>query len=253
MPSQPALEIVDDLQFLQGVKEAIVKQTVVPNVVFPEKTESAIRSLFSSAVQAEGVIDLFAMQDEEKNISIFDEKFAEEIQRSKFKNFAVDSIRKLLDQEIAVRMKTNKARYETMLTLLTDLIEKYENNVISSAEIIKRLLEIAGEIKQLDEEGFALGLSPEEIAFYDSLTANPDFKKAGIDIKEFVQELTKRIRRDLAIDWTNNETIKARIRQNVRLLLIQKGIVQPQQTEKMIEYIYLETVRVYQEFVPAYA
>jgi len=147
-------------------------------------------------------------------------------------------------------MRTNKARYETMLTLLTELIEKYENNVISSAEIIKRLLEIADEIKKLDQESLSLGLSPEEITFYDTLAGDPDLKKAGIDIKEFVKELTKRIRRDLTIDWTNNETIKARIRQNVRLLLLQRGFVEQMQTERLIESIYQETVRVYREYLP---
>jgi len=188
-----------------------------------------------------------------KKVGIFDEKFKEEIKKSQYQNLAVDTVRKLLDQEIVTRMRTNKARYETMLTMLTDLIEKYENNVISSAEIIKKLLEIADEIKKLDQEGQALGLSGEEITFYDTLAADPDLKNAGINIQEFVKDLTKRIRRDLTIDWTNNETIKARIRQNVRLLLIQRGIVQQQQTERLIDCIYQETVRVYREYTPAYA
>ena len=86
--------------------------------------------------------------------------------------------------------------------------------------------------------------------FYDTLEKNPDLKNAGIDIKEFVKELTKRIRRDLAIDWTNNEAVKARIRQNVRLLLLQKGIIEEMQTKRLIESIYLETVRVYREYLP---
>lgn len=253
MPGQAAMNIVSDVQFFQAIKEGIHKQTVVPKTIFPEEKESAIRALVHNAIEAEGVIDLFSSRGEKKSISIFDEKFAEEIKKSQFKNLAVDTVRKLLDQEIISRMRTNKARYETMLTMLTELIEKYENNVISSAEIIKRLLEIADEIKKLDQEGQALGLSSEEITFYDTLAADPDLKKAGINIQEFVKDLSKRIRRDLTIDWTNNETIKARIRQNVRLLLIQKGIVQQQQTERLIECIYQETVRVYREYTPVYA
>ncbi|MDP1689403.1 MAG: DUF3387 domain-containing protein, partial [bacterium] len=143
------------------------------------------------------------------------------------------------------------ARYETMLNLLEGLIEKYENNVISSAEIIKQLLEIADGIKKLDKESRETGLSDEEIIFYDTLQKDPDLENAGIDVKEFVKDLTKRIRRDLAIDWTNNETIKARIRQNVRLLLLQKGIVEEMQTNRLINSIYFETVRVYREYQPA--
>ncbi|MBP9864070.1 type I restriction endonuclease subunit R [Patescibacteria group bacterium] len=253
MPNQAAMDIVSDVQFFQAVREGINKQTVVPKTVFPEEKESAIRSLIHGAIGAEKIIDLFSTQGERKSVSIFDEKFKEEIKKSQYQNLAVDTVRKLLDQEIVTRMRTNKARYETMLTMLTELIEKYENNVISSAEIIKKLLEIADEIKRLDQEGQALGLSGEEITFYDTLAADPDLKNAGINIQEFVKDLTKRIRRDLTIDWTNNETIKARIRQNVRLLLIQRGIVQQQQTERLIDCIYQETVRVYREYAPAYA
>lgn len=252
MPGEEAMKIVSDMQFFQSIREAINKQTVVPHIIFPEATESAIRSLVHDAIQAEGVIDLFTKEGEQKkSISIFDARFADEIKKVKYQNLAIDTVRKMLDQEIKVRSRTNKARYETMLTLLTDLIEKYENNVISSAEIIKHLLEIADEIKKLDAESKELGLSEEEVVFYDTLAADPDLKKAGIDIKEFVKELTKRIRRDLAIDWTNNETIKARIRQNVRLLLLQKGFTELVQTERLIESIYQETVRVYREYLPA--
>ena len=251
MPGEEAMRIAADIQFFQSIKEAINKQTVVPHIVFPEDKESAIRSLIHDSVRAEGVIDLFAKEDgETKSVSIFDERFAEEIKKVKYQNLAIDAIRKMLDQEIKSRSRANKARYETMLTLLTDLIEKYENNVINSAEIIKHLLEIADEIKKLDEESKQLGLSEEEVVFYDTLSADPELKKAGIDIKDFVKDLTKRIRRDLAIDWTNNETIKARIRQNVRLLLLQKGVTELVQTERLIESIYQETVRVYREYLP---
>jgi type I restriction enzyme R subunit len=251
MPGEEAMRLATDIQFFQSIREAINKQTVIPHIIFPEATESAIRSLVQDSVQAEGVIDLFTKEGEErKSISIFDERFSEEIKKVKYQNLAIDTIRKMLDKEISVRSRANKARYETMLTLLTDLIEKYENNVISSAEIIKHLLEIADEIKKLDEESKELGLSSEEVVFYDTLASDPDLKKAGIDIKDFVKDLTKRIRRDLTIDWTNNEVIKSRIRSNVRLLLIQKGITEMMQTERLIESIYQETVRVYREYKP---
>lgn len=250
MPEEEAMNIVTDIQFFQSVRAGINKQTVVPGVVFPEETESAIRDLVHGAVQAEGIIDLFSKEGEQKSISIFDEKFAEEVKKVKFQNLAVDAVRKLLDREIVARMRMNKARYETMLMMLTELIEKYENNVINSSEIIKRLLEIADEIKKLDAEQQGLGMSSEEVTFYDTLASDPDLKKAGINIKDFVKELTKRIRRDLTIDWTNNETIKARIRQNVRLLLLQKGIIEEMQTKRLIESIYQETVRIYREYSP---
>jgi type I restriction enzyme R subunit len=252
MPGEEAMEIAYDVQFFQSIRDALNKQTLIPHIIFPEATESAIRNVLQDSVQAENVVDLFSsLEGEKKSISIFDERFSEEIKKSKYQNLAIDTVRKMLDQEIKTKSRVNKARYETMLTLLTDLIEKYENNVISSAEIIKQLLQIAEEIKALDKESKELGLSEEEVVFYDTLAVDPDLKNAGIDIKDFVKELTRRIRRDLAIDWTNNETIKARIRQNVRLLLLQKGFVEQVQTERLIESIYQETVRVYREYLPA--
>src|SRR3989344_2625145 len=143
MPGEEAMKIVNDLQFFQSIREAIRKQTVLPRAIFPEETESAIRSLMQDSIQAEGIVYLFNVPDQEKkSISIFAEKFVAEMKKSQYHNFAVDSVRKLLDQEIRARMRVNTARYETMLTLLEGLIEKYENNVISSAEIIKQLLEI---------------------------------------------------------------------------------------------------------------
>lgn len=252
MPGEEAMKIANDIQFFQAVKGAINKQTVLPYTIFPEETESAIRDLVQDSIEAEGVIDLFSNENGTKNVvSIFDERFEEEIKKSKFQNLTIEAVRKLLNKEIIGRMRVNKSRYETMLTLLTELIEKYENNVINSSEIIKHLLEIAGDIKKLDQESQEFGLSSEEIVFYDTLQADPDLKNAGIDIKEFVKELTRRVRRDLTIDWMNNENIKARVKQNVRLLLLQKGIVEQMQTERLVQSIYMETVRVYKEFQPA--
>jgi type I restriction enzyme R subunit len=251
MPDEKALTFSSDITFYQAIKEYIKKIGYIPGTIFPEESESAIRNLLDQSMKAEGVINLFGDNQNTKQISIFDKKFEAEIKNVKFKNLAIDATRKLLETEIQSRSKNNKARYETMLDLLKKVIERYENNIISSAEVIKQLLEIADEIKKLDEESQSLGLTPEEITFYDTLQTDPDLKKSGIDIKDFVKELTKRIRRDLTIDWTNNETIKARIRQNVRLLLIQKGITEVMQTERLIESIYMETVRVYREYQPS--
>jgi type I restriction enzyme R subunit len=254
MPGKEAMKIVNDIKFFQSIRDTLKKQTVLSTIIFPEETESAIRSLVQDSIQAEGVIDLFTKDGEErKSISIFDDRFSEEIKKTKYKNFAIDVVRKMLDQEIKIRSKINKTRYETMLNLLTDLIEKYENNIISSAEVIKNLLEIASDIKKMDAQSQELGLSEEEISFYDSLYTDPDLKRVGINVKDFVKDLTKRIRRDLAIDWLNNENIKSRIKQNVRLLLLQKGIIEQMQTERLVQSIFSQTERVYKEYLPAYS
>lgn len=250
LPDEKVIPFSSNILFFQAVKAYIKKNGVVPGTLFPEEKESAIKELLDSTILSEGVIDLFGNNVGQGPISIFDKKFEEEVSKIQFKNLAVDATRKLLEKEIKSRAIGNQARYETMLDLLQKVIDKYENGVISSAEIIKQLLTIAEEIKKLDDESESLGLSPEELTFYDTLQADPDLKKAGIDVKDFVKELTKRIRRDLTIDWTNNETIKARIRQNVRLLLLQKGVAEESQTKRLIESIYMEAARIYREYIP---
>jgi len=135
----------------------------------------------------------------------------------------VETLHKLFEDELRFREKTNILRYKSLLEKLEEIIEEYENNIINSAKVIEELIKLAREIRKAEGAGKDLGLSSEEMAFYDAFSQGKRALKNGI-LKELVKTLVKTIKRDLAIDWTNHEVIKSRIRTNVRLMLLRHNI-----------------------------
>ena len=115
--------------------------------------ESTIKELLSKSIAAEGIIDVFALREKEKpDISILDEKFLEEVRKIKYKNLAIEVLKKLLNDEINLRMRKNAIRYKSLLELLEKIIEEYEGRVISTSKVIERLIELAKEIKKVDKK-----------------------------------------------------------------------------------------------------
>ena len=167
----------------------------------------------------------------------------------KYKNLSVDVLRKLLNDELRVRMKKNLVRYKSLLDMLEDIIEKYENNIINSTKVIEKLIELAKEIKRVEKQGEEVGLSEEEMAFYDAISTGRKAINGNGELKELVRDLVKIIKRDLAIDWMNSEIIKARIRANVKLLLLRKGY-KAEESEKVLDLIYQQAFSLYRDFVP---
>lgn len=251
MPHKEAYEIKNDVDFFKAIRAQIIKQTVVrPISEINFDYESVVKELLSKSITAEGVIDILAIKDKGKiDISILDERFLGEAKKLKYKNLTIEMLRKLLEDEIKSRMRKNKIRFYSLLELLEKVIEDYENRVINSSKVIERLIELAQEIKRADKEAKESGLSEEELAFYDAI-ANKKMVKQDEKIKELVKELVKMIRRDLTIDWTNSEIIKARIRDNVRFLLLRNDF-NPEETEKMTDLIYQQALYLYKDFVPA--
>lgn len=254
MPHHEANKIRNDVTFFQAVKRAIIKRTIVSGSgEIDIEIESAIRELVSKSIAAEGVIDIFAMKDKNKpDVSIFDEKFLEEIKNMKFKNLAIETLRKLLRDELRVRMRKNSVRYKSLMELLEQIIEEYENNIINSTKVIERLIELAKEIKSVEKAGVKIGLSEEEMAFYDIVSSSKKSDLKNGELKDLVKELVKIIKRDLTVDWINNEIIKARIRANVRLLLLQRKLPS-QDSENILDSIYQQAFSLYRDFVPVLA
>ena len=251
MPHREANAIRNEVEFFQAVKRAIIKRTIIRTEGIGLDIESAVRELVSKAISAEGVIDIFDMKGRGKpDISIFDEKFLEEVKNLKYKNLSIDVLRKLLHDELRVRMKTNLVRYKSLLDMLEDIIEKYENNIINSTKVIEKLIELAKEIKKVEKLSEGMGLSEEEMAFYDAISLGKKSINSNVELKELVKDLVKIIKRDLTIDWMNNDIIKARIRANVKLLLLRKGF-KAEESEKVLGLIYQQAFSLYRDFVPA--
>lgn len=255
MPHHEANKIRNEVEFIQTVKNTIRKQMIVtrypPGVGIGEDLDSAIRELISKSIAAEGVIDIFAMEGKKKpNISIFDENFINEIKKVRFKNIAIEVLRKLLRDEIRIRTRKNAIRYKSLMELLENIIEEYENNIINSTEVIERLIKIAEEIKSVEKEGEKLGLSEEEVAFYDAIAdGGTDGIKKDEELKELVKELVKTIKRDLTVDWSNNEVIRSRIRANVRLMLLRNEFSE-EESERLLGSIFQQAVSMFRDYVP---
>lgn len=251
MPHKEAYDIKNDVDFFKAVRGVLIKQTSVRSKAGIEAgLESTIKELLSKSIAAEGIIDIFALKGREKlDISILDERFLEEARKIKYKNLAIEILKKLLNDEINLRMRKNAIRYKSLLELLEKIIEEYEDRIISAAKVIERLIELAKEIKKTDKKAKQMDLSEEELAFYDAIVSrkmiNQDKK-----IKELVKELVKMIRRDLIIDWTNNEIIKARIRDNARLLLLRNQF-RPKEAEEITNLIYQQAFHLYRDYTPA--
>jgi type I restriction enzyme R subunit len=253
MPHREANAIRNEVEFFQAVKRAVIKRTIIRPEGIGSDVESAVRELVSKAISAEGVIDIFDMKGKGKpDISIFDEKFLEEVKNSKYKNLSIDVLRKLLNDELHLRMKKNLIRYKSLLDMLEDIIEQYENNIINSTKVIEKLIELAKEIRKVEKQGEGIGLSEEEMAFYDAISVGSKAINENEELKELVRELVKIIKRDLAIDWTNNDIINARIRANVKLLLLRKGY-KAEESEKVLDLIYQQAFSLYRDFVPVMA
>ncbi|MGB9848028.1 MAG: type I restriction enzyme endonuclease domain-containing protein, partial [Minisyncoccia bacterium] len=252
MPHKEAYEIKNDIEFFKAIRGQIIKNTIVSSIGdVGFDFETTVKELLSKSIAAEGVIDILKIKEKGKiDISILDEKFLEEAKKLKYKNLTIEVLRKLLDNEIRLRMRKNKIRFSSLLELLEKVIEDYENRAINSSKVIEKLIELAREIKKADKEAKEIGLSEEELAFYDAIISKKMIKQDN-KIKELVKELVKTIRRDLAIDWTNSDIIKARIRDNVRFLLLQNDF-KPEEAEEITNLIYEQAFYLYREYIPAH-
>lgn len=257
MPHKAANDIRNGVAFFRAVKHAVRKYTSIGVKIdgtLDPTVETAIRELISQSVAAEGVIDIFATQGKEKpEISVFDERFIEEIKKMRSKNLAIEVMKKLLQDELRVRRRKNLTRYQSLVDLLEEIIEAYENNMLNSSQVIERLLELARDVKLQDAVGLDLGFSPEELAFYDALSKGKKELGKNEELKELVKELVKIVRRDTAVvDWKNNDVIKARLRASVKLLLLQRGFTR-EETETALQTIYEQARELFGDFVPKHS
>ena len=252
MPHHEANKIRDEVEFFRALKRAINKLSDTSEALSSTEgdVESAIRELISESVSAEGVIDIFKLNDGSKpDLSIFDEKFLEEVKNMKYKNLAVEVLKKLLSDQLRVRVKKNVTRYETLMRLLEQIIEEYENNIINSSKVIERLIELAKEIKKSELAMRSIGLSEEEAAFYDLVSKGKHTIARNGELKTLVKEMVMLIKRDLTVDWSSSEIIKSRIRANVRLMLLRKQ-VPAEDAEVLVESIYHQAFSLYRDYVP---
>jgi type I restriction enzyme R subunit len=226
IPDARALAVRDDVSFFQAVRSALVKSTVEGGDTAGDM-DQAIRQILSRAVAAsDQVIDIFAAAGLKKpEISILSEEFLADVRGMPQKNLAIELLRKLLNDELKLRMKKNLVQSRSFTELLERTIRSYQNRTLESAEVITELIKLAEEMREAQKRGEKLNLSEDEIAFYDALEVNDSAVKVlGDDaLKAIARELVETVRNNTTIDWTVRETVRAKLRVMVKRILRKYG------------------------------
>jgi len=239
VPHEEALKIRDEIGFFQEVRSALAKATVEGEGKTQEEMDTAIQQLVSRAVISDEVVDIFASVGLKKpDISILSDEFLEEVRQLPHKNLAVEVLRKLLNDEIKARSRKNVVQARSFSEMLEGAIIKYQNRAIEAAQVIEELISLAREMRTAQKRGEELGLSDDEIAFYDALGVNDSAVKVlGDDtLKMIAHELVTAVRRNVSVDWTVRENARAQIRVIVKRILRKYGYP-PDKQEKATQTV----------------
>lgn len=221
--------------FFQTVRAAFAKATP-PDGKTQEELDTAIRQIVSKTVAATEVIDIFSAAGlKTPDISILSDEFLEEVRDLPQKNLALEMLRKLLNDEIKVTARKNMVQARSFREMLERGIRQYQNCSIETAEIIEELIELAREMRDARKRGEDLGLNDDELAFYDALEVNDRAVKVLGDetLRTIARELVETVRKNVTIDWTVWESVRARMRTLVKRLLRKYGYP-PDKQEKAV-------------------
>ena len=227
--------------YFEAVRSTVIKLTYGGTggkpLSLPE-INAQINDLLKASIRSEGVISLFDSRKVGENFSLFDPAVLDEISRMKQKNIAVEILKKLLAEQVAIYKRTNVVQSTKFSEMITRIMNAYYNGHISNDEVIKELLEAAELIAKAHQAGAELGLTQEELAFYDALTkpqAIKDFYENDV-LVEMTRELTEMLRKNRTIDWQKKETARATMRKMVKRLL-KKYKYPPEQYENAIDTV----------------
>ena len=226
VPSDEAMDVKDEISFFQAVKARLVKFESNSNAHSNEEIETTIRQVIDKALVTDQVIDIFDASGIKKpDISILSEDFLLEVKGMKHKNIAFELLKKLLNNEIKTRMKTNLVQSKSLIEMLENSIKKYHNKIITASEVIEELINLSKDIHKMDEEPKAMGLSDFEYAFYTAIASNDNAKEVMEKdiLRELAVVLTQRVRDNTSIDWTIKESVRAKLKVIVKRTLRQFG------------------------------
>ena len=210
--------------YMEAVRSTVVKITYGGSggkTLSLKEINAQINELLKASIQSQGVISLFDSKQADENISLFDPAVLDEISKMKEKNIAVEILKKLMAEQVSLYKRTNVVQSQKFSEKITQLMNSYYNGLITNEEVIKELLKTAQEITELYNNGKKLGLTQEELAFYDALTKPENIKDfyQNNELIELTRELTEMLRKNRTIDWQKKETARASMRKMVKHLL----------------------------------
>ena len=234
-----ARELRTEIAFFSAIKAAITKHTTVDKKRSEEEKNSALKQILDNAVVAEGVEDIFKLAGLEKpNIGLLDDAFMDDVRNMKSRNLAVELLAKLLRDGIKARTKTNVVQEKTFSVRLAETLRKYRNRAIETAQVIEELIQMAKDFEQSMKRHEDLGLNEDEVAFYDALANNESaVRELGDEIlKKIAHELVEKLRKSTTVDWQVRDSVRAKLRNMVRILL-RRYKYPPDKTDEAIDLV----------------
>jgi type I restriction enzyme R subunit len=236
VPSDEAMAILDDVAFFQAVRAVLAKSAT--GVRRPsEDLDLAIRQIVSRAVASDEIIDIFAAAGLKKpDISILSDDFLAEVHDMPQKNLAVELLAKLLKGEIKSRSRRNVVEARSFEKMLDEAVRRYQNRAVETAQVIEALIALAKDMRAADARGEALGLTEDELAFYDALGVNDSAVAVLGDetLRDIARELVATVKANVTIDWTVRENVQAHLRVLVKRCLRKHGYPPDKQAKATI-------------------
>ncbi len=252
VPHEKALRVRDDVGFFQAVRAVLAKSTPGERKT-DEQLDQAIRQIVSKALTSGEVVDIFAAAGLKRpDISILSDEFLAEVRGMPQRNLAVELLQKLLKGEIKERLKRNLVQARSFAEMLEQAIRKYQNRAIETAQVIEELIQLAKDMRNANARGEALDLSEDELAFYDALETNDSAVKVLGEptLRTIARELVATVRKNVTIDWTLRENVRAQLRVVVKRILRKHGYP-PDKQEKATQTVLEQAELLSQEWAAA--
>ncbi len=234
-----AKAVREEVAFLQAIKVLLTKREISAKKKTDEERELAIRQIIGNAVVSGEVVDVFeAVGLDKPNIGLLDDEFLAEVRNLPERNLAVELLERLLEGEIKSKFASNLAQEKKFSELLDNVIKRYQNRSIETAQVIEELIEMAKKFAAASKRGEQLGLNDDELAFYDALANNEaSVRELGDEIlAKIAHELTASLRQNVTVDWSNRDSVRARLRLMVKRIL-RKYKYPPDQQEEAAQLV----------------
>ena len=234
-----AKAVREEVAFFQGVKVLLTKKDITAKKRTDEQRELAIRQIIGSAVVSESVVDIFdAVGLDKPNIGLLDDDFLAQVRNLPERNLAVELLERLLEGEIKSRFASNVVQDRKFSELLADVIKRYQNRSIETAQVMEELVAMAKKFREAASRGETLGLTEDEVRFYDALAHNESAVRELTDetLKKIAHELTESLRQNLSVDWSKRESVRAKLRLLVKRIL-RKYKYPPDRADSAVELV----------------